>query len=303
MPARLPIYRSLPDPWRGRIGLRRARRWAQAVLHARGHNSRQPAHAPTINFFPMRPGPNSSMAHILARFPVRIGHSPKPGPPTIAWDTGTWFSPAEQRRLPADAVNGRCLDIAKSTVDRIWGEVAGYSITVDPLTTTGDLVEKPDVNGMHAGRVLQGPVQPRPGMVYQRLVDARVDEQRILQLRAVIIGSQIVFTYAKWRPYPQWFKGTELTEPLPTEDNLSTDEVATLLRFAAAIGLEYGELDILRDQDGRIYAIDANRTPVRPKGLPLDAEDAAFEPQARALAQSLGLASASAPGASGSGDE
>lgn len=286
MPGRLPIYRSLPDPWRGRIGLRRARRWMQAVLYARRHNARQPAGAPTLNFFPMRPGPNSSMVHILSRFPVRIGHSAAGGQPTFAWDTGTWFSPADAARLPADAINRRCLDIAKSTVDRIWGEVAGYSITVEPLEYSGEMVEKPDLNGMHAGRVVSGPLHgTREGMVYQRLIDSRADDGRILQLRAVIIDSRIVFTYAKWRPYPQWFKGTELTEPRPSPELLSADEASVLLRFADAIGLEYGELDILRDQDGRIYVVDANRTPVRPKGLPLAAEDAAFEPQAQALAR------------------
>ncbi len=287
MPAKLPIYRSLPDPWRGRIGLRRTRRWLQAVAFARRHNARQAQDAPTINFFPMRPGPNSSMAHILERMPVRIGHAPNAGEPTFAWDTGTWFSPSAARRLPADAVNGRCLDISKSAVDRIWGEVAGHSITVDPLTHSGSMVEKPDLNGMHAGRVVEGPLESaRDGMVYQRLVDSRAEDGRILQLRTVVIGSRIIFTYAKWRPYPQWFKGTELTEPRTTDELLSTDEVAVLLRFAAAIGLEYGELDILRDRETNlIYVVDANRTPVRPKGLPMDAEEAAFAPQADAMAK------------------
>ncbi len=36
--------------------------------------------------------------------------------------------------------------------------------------------------------------------------------------------------------------------------------------------------------DGRIYVVDANRTPVRPKGLPVESEDAAFGPQAEAFA-------------------
>lgn len=110
-------------------------------------------------------------------------------------------------------------------------------------------------------------------MVYQRLVDGRLPEGgesdgRILQMRAVIVGSRIILTYAKWRPYPKWFSGTEVTLPRPTDELLSAAEQELLLRFAASIGLEYGELDTLRDREsGLIYVVDANRTPVRPKNL------------------------------------
>jgi hypothetical protein len=284
----LPIYGSLPDPWRGWIGLRRARRWIQAVALATRHNRSVPADAPTINFYPMRPSPNSAMAQILARVPARIGHSPGAGSLTFAWDTGTLFRASRARRLPNDAVNGRCLDISKTRVDSTWAQVAGYSISLDPLTTHGQMVEKPDENGRHGGRLVEGPLQRRvPGMVYQKLIDSRTEDGRILQLRVVVIDGQIVFTYGKWRPYPNWFTGTELSLPRPSEEFLSAHEQALILRFAAAMGLEYGELDTLRDQDGRIYVVDANRTPVRPKGLPPDQERAAYETQAQALARLL----------------
>ena len=285
MPVKVPIYGSLPDPWRGRVGLRRTRRYAQAVLLQRAHNARQPADAPTVDFYPMLPGPNSSMAHILARLPVRIGGSPRAAQTTFAWETGTYFPAADARRLPDDAVNRRCLDISKGRVDSTWAETAGHSITVDPLTTSGPIVVKPELNGKHAGRVIEGPIERRePDMVYQRLVDSRTDDGRILQLRLVIIGSRLIFTYAKWRPYPSWFKGTELTLPRTSAEFFSAAEQELLLRFCAAIGIEYGELDVLRDRDsGLLYVVDANRTPVRPKGLPLDLEDEAFAPQAEAL--------------------
>jgi hypothetical protein len=285
MPARIPAYRSLPDPWRGRIGLRRTRRYAQAVILQRAHNARQPADAPTLNFYPMLPGPNSSMAHILARLAVRIGSSPRADQATFAWETGTYFPAADARRLPEGAINRRCLDISKGNVDRIWEETAGYSISVDPRITSGPIVVKPELNGKHAGRVIEGPIaRPERDMVYQRLVDSRTDDGRILQLRLVIINSRLIFTYAKWRPYPSWFKGTELTLPRQSAEFLDAAEQELLLRFAAAIGIEYGELDVLRDRHSSLlYVVDANRTPVRPKGLAPDMEDEAFGPQAEAL--------------------
>ena len=237
----------------------------------------------------MRPEPNASIAYVVSRLGARIGFAPSNTGVTLAWDTGTWFSAKAASLLPRDALNARCLDISKSTVDRIWSEVAGYSIAVDPLTTNGLIVVKPDENGTRGGRVADGPLPNRvPGLVYQRLVDTRVGD-RVLQIRPVILHGRIVLVYEKWRPYPHWFKGPELTVPRTTADFFSDEEAALLLRFADAIGLDYGELDVVRDGDrGPIYVVDANRTPVRPKGLPDESVDAAFAPQADAFAALIG---------------
>ena len=63
------------------------------------------------------------------------------------------------QRLPANAINGRCLDISKSRVQRIWHEVAGRSVAVDPRTYDGQIVMKPEENGRHGGRVVPGPLE------------------------------------------------------------------------------------------------------------------------------------------------
>jgi hypothetical protein len=163
--------------------------------------------------------------------------------------------------------------------------VAGYSITVDPLITEGPIVVKPQRNGSHSGRVVEGPIKrPRPALVYQRLVDSRDENGRILQLRPVIIGGRLVLTYGKWRSYPRWFQGTELTLPRPTDEMLSVPEQRLVLRFAQLIGLDYGELDVLRDRhSGLIYVVDANRTPTLPRALAAEDEELAFGPQVEAF--------------------
>lgn len=233
----------------------------------------------------MRPEPNASISYVIRRLGARIAFEPLATDLNFAWDTRTWFSAQAARRLPDGTLNGRCLDISKSTVDRVWSEVAGYSISMDPLTTVGPIVVKPDENGTRGGRVVNGPLKARtPDVVYQRLIDTRVGD-RVLQIRPVILCGRIVLVYEKWRPYPQWFKGPELTVPRTAADFFSAQEAALLLRFADAIGLDYGELDVVRDgEGGLIYAVDANRTPVRPKGLPDESVDLAFGPQAEAFA-------------------
>ena len=101
----------------------------------------------------------------------------------------------------------------------------------------------------------------------------------------MILCGRIVLVYEKWRPHPQWFKGPELTIPKTVADFFD-EEAGLLLRFVDAIRLDYGELDVVRDSvDGRIYVVDANRTPVRPKGSPDESVDAAFGPQAEAFSE------------------
>lgn len=42
-------------------------------------------------------------------------------------------------------------------------------------------------------------------------------------------------------------------------------EAELLLRLCRALGLDYGELDVLRDvEDGKLYVVDVNNTPWAP---------------------------------------
>lgn len=187
----------------------------------------------------------------------------------IAWETDTWFAPRLARRLPDDAINGRCRDVSKSRVGDAWLKVAGYPLAVDPTKTSGPIVEKPEENARHGGRIVEGPLaKTRRGEVYQRLVDCRIDGQ-IHQLRAVVMGGAIVLLYEKWRPEPMWFSGTQLSVPRTASEIFSPAEEKLVLAMAAEMGADYAEIDVLRDEPtGLIYVVDVNRTPARPHNLP-----------------------------------
>jgi hypothetical protein len=279
MPSARALYERIPDPYRGWIGARSSRRWLRAVRFANWHNSMLPADAAVVSFYPMRLEPTAALAHVLSRLGARVGSFGDPADLTVAWNTGTWLSDSDFARLPSDALNRQCTDISKTTVDRVWAEHAGYSISVDPLTTTGPLVVKPDENGVRAGHVVDGPLAERvQGRVYQKLIDSR-EGDRIWSMRVALIRGQIVNAYVKWRPNPHWFRGHEVTVPYPPGELFSASEQQLMIDFAAAIGMDYGELDVLRDkQSGLIYVVDANRTPVRPKGLDPSLDDAWFGP-------------------------
>lgn len=59
-----------------------------------------------------------------------------------------------------------------------------------------------------------------------------------------------------------------------TEQIFSKDEVNCILQFCKKMGMDYGELDIIRDDhDGCIYIVDANHTPCFPPRKIVSKED------------------------------
>ena len=250
-------------------------RWASSVNYARRYNRGLGPDATVLHFFPMRPHPLARITRICAVLGLRIGHGVQAGEPTIAWDAGTWLSSRSAAKLPPDAINGACLDISKSRVDEAWESVAGYSVEVDPLVTEGPLVIKSEVNSRHDGRIVAGPLRERKhGYVYQRLVDVQ-DGDSFLDLRPSIVGGQIATLVRCWRPANRWYMPpTRLVQDDPATE-FSPAEMDLLLRFAARIGLDYGEVDVLRDKSsGLIYVVDANRTPYGPSAAMPSAEAA-----------------------------
>ena len=232
----------------------------------------------------MRPQGIVPLYRMMERLGLRVGFTPRDDQPTIAWETGTWLTARQAARLPANAINRDCRDISKSRVAEVWGQVAGYPLALDPLTTNGPLVEKPEANARHGGKILEGPLKRRrKGYSYQRLVDCRIDG-KIHQLRVVVTSPHLALAYEKWRPEPEWFSGTRISIPHTPSELFSAEEQALLLRFAAAMDLQYGELDVLRDEPtGKIYVVDCNRTPTRPISLPEEVRDRAYHTQAEAF--------------------
>jgi hypothetical protein len=285
------LRRRFPHPLRGTPvaqRYRRVRRWLDATMLARSHNTRLAKDAPTLNFYPYRPHHKTQVVRILRLLETRIGFDPCAGGPVMLWDQGAWFDPRHAARLPAGTINGRCLDVSKSTVERAFAQAAGYELAVDPLTYEGPMIAKSELNGFHDGAVVHGPLaQRRAGTVYERLVDA-TEGDILVTVRTPIVGRRIPVTMVKWRNRRNFFSGYALTEPRPTDEVFSADEIDMLLRFAELIGLDYGELDVMRDRhSGLVYVVDANRTPMRNPWLDSRHDDAIYPPMADAFRELL----------------
>jgi hypothetical protein len=222
------------------------------------------AQHPTISFWPQRPGPWYMIVGAAAWGGVRIDTSQQDKAQRIYFEDVTRAN--ESSQCPIDAINGRCTDIRKSYVASVFETIFGYPLALDPTSYHGPLVKKPESNGTHGGCVLMGPVLPVIGSVYQKLVDTADENNQCNDLRTPCIGGRPVFVWRKRKQADKRFGIQNDSATLhKVEEVFSAQEITRIIAFNAAMGLECGGLDILRDQaDGRIYIVDVNKTDVGP---------------------------------------
>jgi hypothetical protein len=141
-------------------------------------------------------------------------------------------------------------------------QVFGYSAEIDPTNHKGMCLRKSEENSAHDGRILQCPTEPEPGYVYQRLIDTQIGHE-VEELRVLKVGSRVPLVYRLRRDLADRFldKNNSVVS-LDPATVFTDEELARLVATSDAIGLDVGELDVLRDNaDGRIYLIDVNKTP------------------------------------------
>ena len=163
-------------------------------------------------------------------------------------------------------MNFSCRDIGKRHVDRVFRSIFGYGSPVDPRTHHGIAVRKSNLNAQHDGRIVRCPVRTvRRTSVYQRLINNTGGGAFADDLRTPVLGGDVPFVYVIRKPLKSRFGSARGERIVETRDAFSAGEIDRIRRFAAAMGLDYAELDILRDaDDGRIVIVDANPTPWGP---------------------------------------
>lgn len=217
-----------------------------------------------VRFVPEQPRPWYLVRGAALWAGARMTSDPRLAAATFYFDDVTVGS-APVRRTGRD-FNFGCTDVSKSHVAEVFEEIFGYPLSQDPETAVGAIVEKSEKNGVHDGAIVTAPLTPRPGYVYQRLVDTTDDDGCCQDLRTPCVGGEPVLVWVKTKAAGGRFaihnRHVSLREPQAV---FSTDELATIRRFNARMGLDWGGLDILRDRhDGRIYVVDVNKTDVGP---------------------------------------
>jgi hypothetical protein len=160
-------------------------------------------------------------------------------------------------------INYHSRDISKFRVDEVHEEVFGYSTRVDPLQHHGYMVKKSNINGLHDGTIIEGPLaEAEADSIYQILIDNTTEDGHYEDIRIAVVGEQLPVAYLKYRKPDERF-GHKSKARLTTPDAvLSAEEIRKVKEYMKALALDFAEIDILRDKkDGKIYIIDVNDTP------------------------------------------
>ena len=156
-------------------------------------------------------------------------------------------------------------NITKSHVDKIFAEVFGYSSFAD-TTQHGFCVRKSERQSAHDGVIVKTPCEREPGYVYQKLIDNRMGIDMVYDIRISMFMGHIPPLYIKGKSMEGLFENA-LSKTLkywmsPLEEYLTDDAIMNVILFSAKIGLDLGEIDLLRDNStGKLYIIDVNNIP------------------------------------------
>ena len=166
-------------------------------------------------------------------------------------------------------LNINCEDISKTCVEEMHRAVFGYGLIVDPRRYHGLCVKKADLNAQCSESVVECPVAERQhGFVYQRMIRTAGEPDEFEEYRVPVTGTEIPCVVIKRRSLEERFNRCAGYAEIAKADELFTSaELENIFQLTRRMGLEFGDLDILRDvRDGRIHVIDVNPTPGGPGG-------------------------------------
>ncbi len=228
----------------------------------------------TFLFYPHYPSKRSVLYKIMGLMDYNRTNNPKlKHDYVINWQHETFRKKIpllEELNKKQHVINLNCNDISKKYIDSVFKSVFGYCTEINPVTYKGICVKKNNINAMHDGEIIECPVNnPDTNYIYQKLINNIYDDNLVQDLRTPVIKGNIPVVYLKRRPVEGRFAREKTTSRTGNPDEIfSAEEKNKIKRFCEKLKLEYGDLDILRDNDdGKIYIVDVNNTPHGPSQL------------------------------------
>ncbi|HDZ61219.1 MAG TPA: hypothetical protein ENH46_05925 [Candidatus Pacearchaeota archaeon] len=191
----------------------------------------------------------------------------------INWQDKTFKTPDEKikevnKKIPVLNIN--CNDISKQNIGVVFKKIFGYSLDINPKKYGGKCVRKPNLNASGIGHVINCPSKKEKGFAYEKLINTKNNEGLLVDFRVPIFKDIIPCVQLRYKsPNPIFIDSLKKIEIKESKEIFSKSELKKIFLFCKRLGMDYGELDILRDKDNnKIYIVDANTTPFGPHGLP-----------------------------------
>lgn len=225
----------------------------------------------TLVCYPHFPSRGSTIYRIAKAMGWQVSNKlSRVGKLAVFWEYGTHRKEWQilENLDGVSVINIGSRDIGKDFVDAKMMEAMGYCSKIDPRSFQGVAVKKSITNAVHDGQEIICPIANiDKGFIYQKLVDTSNGKGEVMDMRVVIMNNEIPHLYANFRKLEVKFSNRPHRAELVMDIDimLTKEEQNNLIQFAKISGLDYGELDVLRDNgDGKIYIVDANNTPQGP---------------------------------------
>lgn len=224
----------------------------------------------TILFYPQYPSWRTTIHKSIMYLGLDVTNDPgQYFDMMICWEDRTFRQPNDLLKSLVQhypALNRSCVDVSKEKIAEIFRQTFQYEVATNPQNHSGYCVKKSNYNSWHDGEIIECPIASKKlGFAYQKLLHNLSDSKYHQDYRVPVVCDYIPFVSPRFHDKNDRFNKVVWAEYKPTEDIFSKEEVRCILQFCRILGLDYGELDIIRDNfDARIYIVDANHTPCFP---------------------------------------
>lgn len=207
-----------------------------------------------ILFYPEVPEPETAIYQLCEHLDYQISNNQiEPFDAVIKCFDATFFSLGLLEvlyEIRSEIINVKCLDLSRKLVGEKFAEVFNYPLNLDPSKYTGKIIKRSNILGFDAPEILTAPFNLKHAdqdFVYQKFI-----ETQATSLQAVICGDRLPFVLQITDNI------AELKSP---EQVFSSIEIDKIILLAKQLGIDFGALEILRDQTNqKIYIVNAEDT-------------------------------------------
>lgn len=166
------------------------------------------------------------------------------------------------KRIPV--VNIFCNNLDRKYIDEVFTKVFGYSSLAKPGEKC---IRKGNYQGGGHHAIFTVCPEKSDKYIYQKFIDASIDDNTIRVIRPIIFGRKVRALIVKESDKSNYFEQNKNIKKEYFYNNnedwifYSDHEIGQIERFVDILCLDYGELDVMRDKDSRIYVVDVNNIP------------------------------------------
>ena len=204
-------------------------------------------------FYPHELVPTAVITHVLNYLSIDVTTNPK-ADLKFHWDY------KDVNLGHKGWINGECKNVEKWYVDQVFTEVFGYSSFIDP-TKSGICIKKNIQQCTKSAELIVTPCMIENGFIYQKYINNVVNGHR--EVLRLVIAKKDIMIHTKIMQGLVRDGAEHCIDVIVDWDKklLSKDEKEKTILLCEKMGMEWGELDALRDSDGKLYIIDVNNIP------------------------------------------